>query len=108
MHVARRPGRVGREDQVPLLDHHEEEQAVDEPQELLVVVTGREMAVDNGRAETVVVVVREETVTEVENRVLNRVAQPLADAGAESSESWWYCSIRLVAAVSFVSGKRVA
>ena len=82
VNIALHPGCVRREDQVPLFDHHEEEQAVDETQELLVVVTGREIAVDNGRAETVVVGVREETVAEVKNRALNRMAQPRADAGA--------------------------
>ena len=80
--VALRPRCIGREDQVTLLDHHQEEQPVDEPQELLVVVTGQEVAGGGGRTQGLVTRVRQETVAEVEDRLLDRLAQPLADAGA--------------------------
>ena len=48
MDVALRSRCASREDQIPLLDHHKEQQPVDEAQELLVVVTGQEIAAGGG------------------------------------------------------------
>ena len=47
-----------------------------------MVITGRLLAVGNCSPKVVVVGVREETAAEVEDRLLDCVAQPFADAGA--------------------------
>ena len=76
------PRCTGREDQVTLLYHHQEEQAVNQPQKLLVVVVGFEVAVDDGCTQDIVVGVRKETIAEIENRLFDYFTQPVADAGA--------------------------
>lgn len=75
-------GDAGREDQLALLGDHEEEEAVDEAEELVVVGVGGELPRCDGLAQTVVVAVGEKAVGEAEDGAFDGGAEAIADARA--------------------------
>src|SRR5690606_7159369 len=80
--VALLPRGAGREDQVTFFDDEQEEQAVDQAQQVLLVGFGRELAVADELTQCLVVAVRQEAVGEIANRLLDSLGESIANARA--------------------------
>ena len=76
------PRGAGRENQVPLFDDEQEEQAIDQAQQVLVVGFRGELAVTDSLPQCFVVAVREEAVGEIANRLIDGLGQAIANARA--------------------------